>query len=257
MIEQITDNSRAIIRLNRPEVKNAFNPKMIGEITKAFQSFGPISDVRCVMIEAAGPVFCAGADLNWMQSLVETDFHHNQKDAELLHGMFQAIWDCPVPVVCKVQGSAFGGALGLMACSDYVIAEENVKMSFSEVKLGIAPSVISEFVMRKNIPSIVASWMMSGHLFTAHEAYHSGLVHKVVKTDEMSDVAEKYIKSVCDSGPEAVRATKKLIRDLEGTESSKVRDLTTALIARLRVSDEGQEGIKSFLEKRKPNWIKK
>lgn len=257
MLEQIKTDKVWTFRLNRPEVKNAFHPELIEAITQAFLNASKDQNVRAIILEGAGSVFCAGADLNWMQSLKDADFQKNQQDAEKLHTLFKTIWDCPVPVVCKVHGAAFGGALGLMACSDYVVVEENIQMSFSEVKLGIAPSVISEFVLKKNLPSLVSTWMMSGMMFTAHEAFHSGLVHKVSSTNDLDLFVQKFIKSVCDSGPEAVRATKKLVRDLEVTDSQNVRALTTGLIARLRVGAEGQEGLKSFLEKRKPSWILK
>jgi methylglutaconyl-CoA hydratase len=257
MLEQIKTEKVWTFRLNRPEVKNAFHPELIEALTQAFLSVSKVQSVRVVILEGAGSVFCAGADLNWMQSLKDADFQKNQQDAERLHTLFKTIWECPLPVVCKVHGAAFGGALGLMACSDYVVVDENVQMSFSEVKLGIAPSVISEFVLKKNLSSLISTWMMSGILFSANEAFHAGLAHKVCVNSELDSSVERFVESICNAGPEAVRATKKLVRDLEVTDPQNVRALTTGLIARLRVSAEGQEGLKSFLEKRKPSWMQK
>lgn len=256
MIEKVKLDGVLKVRLNRPEVKNALNPEMIQQLTTIFKEVGKDVDVRVVCLEGEGSTFCAGADLNWMRSLVGKDKKENLKDALELRELFQSLWECPVPVICLVQGAAFGGALGLMAASDYVIVDEKAQLCFSEVKLGIAPAVISEFVLRKSNASMIAGWMMSAAVFSAHEAYHAGLVHRVNKSGSLQDAASSFINSVLVAGPEAVRATKKLIRGLDQWPQNRIKEETTQLIAELRVSPEGQEGLNSFLEKRKPIWVK-
>ncbi len=254
MITEKVEGSCYTIKLNRPEMRNAFNPEMIQMLTHAFKNAHANRSIRAVSIEGEGGVFCAGADLNWMQSLVNSSVDANQADAKKLHGLFQAIWNCEVPVVTTVQGAAFGGALGIMAASDYVVCEDKAQLCFSEVKLGIAPAIISEFLLKKCNVSHVSAWMISGVPFTTIEAGAAGLVHKVVALGKLQEEKTKFIKHITDSGPEAVRATKKLIREIPHIKEKEVVDRTTSLIAFLRASSEGQEGLKSFIEKRQPSW---
>ncbi len=242
------------IKLNRPQVRNAFNPKMIQQLTETFQTVKSDKDIKYITLSGEGSVFCAGADLTWMQSLVTADYQQNRSDAEKLHGLFETIWDCQVPVIARVKGAAFGGALGLMACADYVLCDEKTQMSFSEVKLGIAPAVISEFLVRKCNVSFVSAWMISGLVFNPVEAQKAGLVHQVGDEKSLDEHYAHYKKSLDQAGPLAVRETKKLLRDLTKNIDQGIYQRTTDLIAKLRVSPEGQEGLKSFLEKRKPNW---
>lgn len=242
------------IKLNRPEMRNAFNPEMIQKLTQAFRTIHADKKIRAVIIEGEGSVFCAGADLKWMQSLVDSSVDANKVDAERLRGLFQAIWNCEVPIVSCIHGAAFGGALGIMAASDYVICDEAAKLCFSEVKLGIAPAVISEYLIKKCNISYVSGWMISGVPFTAHEALRAGLVHKVVSARNMQVEKQDYLKHMFEAGPEAVRAVKKLLREIPQIKEKEIAERTTSLIAFLRASPEGQEGLKSFLEKRQPSW---
>lgn len=242
------------VRLNRPDVRNAFNPEMIQKLTHVFRHIHHEQNIRAVTIDGEGSVFCAGADLGWMQSLVNSSVDQNKLDAEKLHGLFHAIWNCDVPVVCTVQGAAFGGALGLMAVSDYVICDEKAQLCFSEVKLGIAPAVISEYLLKKCNLSHTSAWMLSGVPFTAREAEIAGLVHRVVPAHDLASEKEKFLKNIIEAGPQAVRSVKKLLREIPHIKDKEVMERTTSLIAYLRASEEGQEGLKSFLEKRKPAW---
>lgn len=242
------------ITLQREDVRNAFNPEMIAEITKAFQSVRADLKTRAVVFAGSGKAFCAGADLAWMKSMVNYSFAENQKDAEVLFEMFEAIRNCEVPVIAKVHGSAFGGAIGLLAASDYVIAEEGTQMSFSEVKLGIAPAVISAFVLRKAIHGIVAPLMLSGKLFTAKDVLGSGLVHEAVSLDQLDTRVAEFITTLSQGGPEAVRETKKLINELCDLSFAESKKATAKVIAERRSSEEGQDGLRSFLEKRRPKW---
>ncbi|GIL17543.1 MAG: enoyl-CoA hydratase [Oligoflexia bacterium] len=252
---QVTESqSIATVTLHRPDLRNAFNPEMISQITKAFRQFSASSGIRAIVLRGSGKVFCAGGDLSWMQEMVNYDFAQNKKDAEILFEMFQAILTCPLPVICVVHGAAFGGALGLIAASDYVICEEKTQLCFSEVKLGIAPAVISTFVLQKSNLGLVGPAMLTGHPFTAADAKIMGLVHDICDEESLNDKILTACQWFRDSGPEAVRATKKLIHEISGASPAQAKDAVTQVIAERRVSAEGQEGLKSFLEKRKPSW---
>lgn len=250
------------LQLNRPEVRNAFNPEMIQEITEAFDSI-PL-EVRAVNLKGKGSVFCSGADLEWMKSMVNFTLEENKSDSNKLYEMFQAMKNCPAPIVTVVQGAAMGGALGLLACSDVVLAESSTKFCFSEVKLGLAPAVISSFVLRKVNLGMISPLMTSGKIFGVSEAERCGLVHEVGQTETLEERLKGWNQHYLDSAPNAVRETKKLIQNLMDlslteTKSSKEKlliqkEMTTDLIAARRVSQEGQEGLKSFLEKRKATW---
>lgn len=244
----------AYVKLNRPDVRNAFNPDMIAEITQAFTSLEERKDLRAVVLQGEGKSFCAGADLNWMKEMVNFSFDENREDSLKLFAMFEAIAKCTLPVVSLVHGAAFGGALGLVAVCDEVIAEEGTQFCFSEVKLGIAPAVISAFVNRKAVAGKVRPLMLSGVVFNVHTAQQAGLVTEVVGAGEGHTAVQKVLHVYKQCGPEAVRETKKLLNDLGEMNWLQQRDRTTALIAERRASLEGQEGLKSFLEKREPAW---
>jgi methylglutaconyl-CoA hydratase len=243
----------ATVELNRPDVRNAFNPEMIGEITKTFLGFS--QSTRAVILKGSGSVFCAGADLSWMQDMVKYSFQENVEDSKKLHAMFASVRDCAAPVITAVQGAAFGGALGLIACSDFVVIEEKTQLCFSEVKLGIAPAAISDFILEKIPAGLVAPWMISGQVFGETQALQMGLVHQCVASSSFT-AAQKIAQAFQACGPEAVAVTKKLIRDLNILEGADRKDLVCKTIAERRASAEGQEGMKAFLEKRSPIWKK-
>lgn len=244
----------AYVKLNRPDVRNAFNPQMIQEITQAFHDLENRKDIRVIVLQGEGKSFCAGADLNWMKEMVNFSYIQNREDSLVLFRMFETIAKCTLPVVGMVHGAAFGGALGLIAACDEVIAEEGTQFCFSEVKLGIAPAVISAFVARKTVPGKVRPLMLSATVFNAHIAQQAGLVTEVVPAGEGHIALQKVIHNYKQCGPEAVRETKKLLNDIGNMTWEQQRDRTTNLIAERRASNEGQEGLKSFLEKREPSW---
>jgi methylglutaconyl-CoA hydratase len=244
----------AYVKLNRPEVRNAFDPGMIAEITKIFSELEKRTDLRAVVLQGEGKVFCAGADLNWMKEMVNYTLDQNREDSLKLFAMFEAIAKCSLPVIGWVQGAAFGGALGLVACCDYVIADTQSQFCFSEAKLGIAPAVISSFIYRKATPGKVRHWMMSGSAFGSLQALEAGLVHEVCTAADLVAKSDAVIKQYKECGPEAVRETKKLLNDLDALTWSEQKQRTSQLIAERRTSQEGQEGLKSFLEKRTPSW---
>ena len=252
------EKNKINVRLNRPQVRNAFHPEMIAELTVAFKALQKNKDVKCVVLSGEGESFCAGADLGWMKSMVSFSRAQNKKDAEKLYDMFQAMYDLPCPLIGLAHGHAMGGALGLLAVCDLVVSEEKTEFCFSEVKLGLSPAVISAFVKNKMDLSQMSRWFLTGEVFSAMQAKDTGLVHEV--TAQPQAVVEKWTKAFTANGPQAVRETKTLLRKIVGGSSSnassqtKLKKQTTDLIAKLRVGEEGQEGIKSFLEKRSPSW---
>jgi methylglutaconyl-CoA hydratase len=244
----------AYVKLNRPDVRNAFNPEMIAEITETFRQLEIRRDLRAVVLQGEGKSFCAGADLNWMKEMVNFSYHQNREDSVRLFEMFESISKCTLPVIGLIHGAAFGGALGLVAVCDEVIAEEGTQFCFSEVKLGIAPAVISAFVQRKAVPGKVRPLMLSGAVFNPQIAQQAGLVTEVAPVGEGHNVLQKVLANYKQGGLEAVRETKKLLHDIANMTWEQQRERTTHLIAERRASDEGQEGLKSFLEKRDPSW---
>lgn len=255
-VELSIQSGIAKVLMSRPEVRNAFSPEMIQELKSVFAQIQKDHSVRVVHFTGSGKVFCAGADLNYMKEIVKYGFAQNKQDAKALAEMFETIYSCDVPVVAEVRGAAFGGALGLIAVCDLVVADVETQYCFSEVKLGIAPAVISDFVLRKVSKGLVQNWMLSGQVFDSKTAERLGLVHRVVSESEMAATVEACLESYFAAAPMAVRETKKLLRDIQvGTPQA--LEMTTDLIASRRASPEGQEGLGSFLEKRQPSWRKK
>jgi methylglutaconyl-CoA hydratase len=240
------------VRLNRPEVRNAFDDETISELTGIFRNMP--EDARVVVLSGEGSVFCAGGDLNWMRRTAEYTQEENLRDAEALAGLFLAVDECPAPVVTAVQGAAFGGGLGLVSVSDVVVAEEGAKFCFSEVKLGLVPSVISQFALRKIGESAARRYFVTAEVFGAAEAERIGLVHRVVPSGELEQAARDVATAILANGPQAVKTAKRLIRELRGKSVEEAIALSTRTIAAARASDEGREGVSAFLEKRKPRW---
>lgn len=246
------------VKMNRPEVRNAFNPEMISEITQVFKTIP--AEVRVILFDGEGKSFSAGADLEWMRSMVNFSLDENKQDAMALYDMFSAIRQCPQPVVTRVHGAAMGGGLGLLAASDIVIADRQTQFCFSEVKLGIAPAVISRFVLEKSNLGSVAPWMISGRVFGVEEAQRMNLIHGVYDTeDEAEALVDSWLQGFLLAAPGAVSATKKLLIEInqfadQNKSEEHKRKMTTQLIAERRISEEGQEGLKSFLTKTKPSW---
>lgn len=244
------------IRLNRPEVHNAMNEEMISELTRAFQDIASSEKFpRAVVLRGNGKSFCSGADLNYMKGIAGFGFEENVKDGQNLANLFLSIYQCPVSVVSVVHGSAFGGANGLLAACDIVIAEENTTFAFSEVKLGIAPATIAPFVIKRIGEFGAKELMLTGKRFTADEAKHWHLVNFVVPDGEIEEQLQQIINELKTSAPGAVRETKKLIGEImQESNLNQNLDHTSKLIAQLRASEEGQEGMSAFLDKRKAAW---
>jgi methylglutaconyl-CoA hydratase len=231
------------IAMARPERRNAFDAALIDELASAFADVG---DARAVLLTGDGPSFSAGADVEWMRSSIDLSFEENVADALRLRAMLDAIDSCPAPVVARVQGHALGGGCGLVACCDIVVAEPSAIFAFSEVKLGIVPAVISPFALAKIGTSAARRWFVTGERFTAEVALRIGLIHEVA--DDVDAAVDAILGEILSAGPDAARAAKQLARASQSAEE------TARVIATHRASTEGQEGLRAFLEKRKPNW---
>ena len=251
-------DAKAEVTLNRPDVRNAFNPELIQELTETFKKLATDTKVRYVILRGAGESFCAGADINWMKSMVGSTVEQNLADADKLFEMFQTISQCPKPVIGVVHGHAMGGGVGLTAVCDYVLAEEKTAFSFSEAKLGIVASVISSFSVQKIGLSHARALMTSARSFTAAEAMRIGLIHFCGSSTDVEKELKNVEQSFLTCAPTAIEQTKKLLNVISRTNDvNTIRKESTKVIAEQRVSAEGQEGLKSFLEKRKPQWSPK
>jgi methylglutaconyl-CoA hydratase len=232
------------VTLARPDRRNAFDAELIAELATAFVDVGA---ARAVVLAGEGPSFCAGADVAWMRSSAALSYDENVADALALRRMLEAVDGCPAPVVCRVQGHALGGGAGLVACADVVIAAPDAVFAFSEAKLGIVPAVISPFALAKIGPSWARRLFPTGERFGAELALRIGLVHELA--DDLDAAVERILGELRSAGPRAARAAKRLVLDapLDGLE-------TARRIAERRTSDEGQEGLRAFLERRRANW---
>lgn len=242
------------ITLNRPEVHNAFNETLIAELTEAFESLREDEATRVVVLQGAGKSFCAGADLNWMGKMVNYSFAENLEDARALARMFETIDHCPKPVVGRIHGAAIGGGAGLVAVCDVAIATPTAQFAFSEVKLGLIPAVITPYVMRKIGYGNARALFITGERFSAETALRMGLIHRLVPEEQLDTEVEAVVQNLLQNGPNAMAAAKMLLHAALTLPHDEFRSLTIARIAELRVSEEGQEGIRAFLEKRKPNF---
>jgi methylglutaconyl-CoA hydratase len=251
----ITSNvAIATVTLNRPELHNAFDEALIGELTDTFTRLGADPEIRVIVVTGAGSSFCAGADLDWMRRMAGYSRAENVEDARTLQRMFAAIYDCPKVTIARVNGAAMGGGAGLVAACDIAIAAEEAKFGFTEVRLGLAPAVISPYVLQKIGPGAARALFVTGERFDAEEARRIGLVQAVVPADDLDTVVEEKGKQVLQAGPQAIAASKQLLRDIADKTPAEAADRTVHAIADLRVGSEGQEGIRAFLEKRKPDF---
>ncbi len=242
------------LTLNRPEVRNAFNEQVIAELTDWADRTAAGAEVRAVVLAGAGKVFCAGADLTWMSKMVTYSHEENVRDALAMARMFSALDSLPVPLVGRIHGAALGGGSGLAAVCDIVVADDQCLFGFTEVKLGIMPAVISPYALAKIGRSAARELFLTGMRFSAARAKEVGLVHAVVPTGELDAVTDRYVKELLGAGPEGIAATKTLIPRVWSRHAPEAMTLTAEAIAARRVSDEGQEGMKAFLEKRKATW---
>jgi len=248
--------SMAWINLDRPEVRNALNAELIHELTEVFEWLNSRDDIRVVILKGNGKAFCAGADLEYMKAMAGFSYNQNIADAEKLSKLFQTIYFCNKAVIVDVHGACIGGANGIIAAADIVIAERQTKFAFTEVRLGLTPATISPFVVSKIGNTAAKELMLTGRRFTADEAKEFRLVNVVVDEAEMIDTERQYIDHFLQASPDAIAECKNLLRMVSGTDDryNPVFMQTSVAIANQRISEAGQEGMKAFFEKRKPNW---
>jgi methylglutaconyl-CoA hydratase len=254
----ITEPSRHIahITMSRADVRNAFNDEVIAELAQAFSVLGARDDVRCIVLAAIGPAFCAGADLHWMRKMADYTRQENLADAAKLANMLRVMYECPKPTVARVQGDVYAGGMGLVAACDMAVSVDTAQYCLSEVKLGLVPATISPYVIRAMGARAAQRYFLTAERFNAAEALRIGFVHEVVTVDQLDAKVSDITSALCNASPNAVSACKKLVQNVAEREISQpLIDVTVAAIADIRSSPEGKEGVSSFLQKRKPNWL--
>lgn len=243
------------VTLARPEVHNAFNERLIAELREVFERLDGDDATRAVVLAGDGPSFCAGADLNWMRASLDFSHDENVADALGMADMFRAIDNCRHPVIGRIHGASLGGGSGLTAVCDIAIAADDAKFGFTEARLGIAPAVISPFVLRKIGQSHARALFVTAERFDAARALAIGLVHRVVPAAELDSAVAATLRHIGQSGPAGARAGKLMAKTVPTLPDDEAREMTAATIAGLRVGPEGQEGIRAFLEKRRAGWV--
>ena len=253
---EISPDGVAMVILNRPDRKNAFDETMVEALSEAFETLRVSETVRVVFIKGAGTTFCAGADLDWMQRQARHDFADNQTDAFALATMLHRLHSLPQFTVALVQGGAFGGGAGLIAACDYAVAIAGAKFCFSEVRLGLTPATISPYVIEAIGPRQARALFATAMPFDAHRAFELGLVQELaVDLNDLSKREERLADLAFTAAPRAVEASKQLVRDMVGQPiDTALLHETARRIAERRASDEGREGLAAFLEKRTPVW---
>jgi len=253
-IELLRDKNVVTVALNKPDIHNAMDETMMKELTDCFNELANDKTVGIIIFTGNGKSFSAGADLNWMKSMANYSKKENIQDSKLLLDLYESIYNCPKLVVGKINGHAFGGGIGLIAVCDLTIAPPGLKFAFSEVKLGIVPSVISTFVGKRIGVANMRRLFITGERFSTEHAEKIGLIDFMVDQNELDEKVNEYVDIIQSSGPVAIKEVKNLISKYETFNIEKYKEFTVEKIAELRISKEGQEGINAFLEKRKAKW---
>ena len=246
----------ATVVLSRPDVRNAFNDEVIAELSQAFIQLGDDPQVRAIVLMAEGPAFCAGADLNWMRRMADYSREENEQDAEKLAFMLRTIYECPKPTIARVQGDVYAGGMGLVACCDMAVSVDTANYCLSEVKLGLIPATIGPYVIRAMGPRASHRYLLTAERFSAAEARRIGFVHEVVPADQLDATVSTWVQALLAASPNAIKECKKLVQYVADRDITRLLiDHTVKAIADIRASDEGKEGVQSFLNKRKPAWM--
>jgi methylglutaconyl-CoA hydratase len=245
----------ARVFLNRPDVRNAFNDAVIAELTAAFRGFGADASLRAIVIGGHGKAFCAGGDLNWMRAMADYSWEQNRADAQALADMLYTLYTCPLPLVGRVHGDCYAGGVGLAAVCDVLVAADGMHFCLSEARLGLLPATIGPYVVRALGEQASRRYFISAERFSAAEAHRLGFVHELATAENLDAQVETIVQTLVANGPAAVKASKKLVQDLAGRPlTPELRADTARRIADIRASDEGREGVQSFLNKRTPRW---
>jgi len=253
----ISEQGVLTLQMNRPQVHNAFNSQMIEELTTALQAANEEDAIRLVVISAAGASFSAGADMNWMRSLVDASQEENERDALQLAGLMRSLNYLAKPTIARINGPAYGGGVGLIAACDITIAAEGVQFGLTEVRLGLAPAVISPYVIRRIGERNARRFFLTGERFDSQQAQEIGLLQQCVPAEQLDAAVESAVTDLLKGGPHAMTACKQLIYAVAGHDEESQQSMdefTSKVIAGMRIMDEGQEGLAAFLEKRKPGW---
>lgn len=250
------DGHVARLWLNRPEVRNAFNDGVIAELTDAFRRLPQQPGVRAIVLGGRGKAFCAGADLSWMRTMADYSWEQNRGDAQGLADMLHAGWACAVPLVGRIHGDCYAGGVGLAAICDVLVAADVATFCLSEARLGLLPATIGPYVIRAMGEQAARRYFVTAERFDAEQAHRVGFVHEVCAVETLDERVTDIATAIAANGPSAVRACKRLVQDLTGMPITELlREDTARRIADMRASDEGKEGVQSFLQKRKPSWL--
>jgi methylglutaconyl-CoA hydratase len=253
---KIDSRGVAWITIDNPDKHNAFDDQIIGQLTQAFSAIASNADARIMVLGSAGKSFSAGADLGWMQRMADYSYEENLRDSHALAEMLFTLNTMPQPTIARIQGAAFGGAVGLVSCCDIAIAAKPASFSLSEVKIGLVPATISPYVIAAIGERASRRYFTTAERFNAQTAQQLGLVSEVTEADDLNTKVEEIITALLTNSPAAIKAAKQLIFDISGKPINQpLIDQTCETIAAIRVSEEGQEGLKAFLEKRSPKWI--
>jgi methylglutaconyl-CoA hydratase len=246
----------AKVFLNRPDVRNAFNDEVIAELNATFAQLGADTTLRAIVLGGHGKAFCAGADLSWMRAMADYSWEQNRADAQALADMLWTLYSCPVPVVGRIQGDCYAGGVGLAAVCDVLVAADVATFCLSEAKLGLLPGTISPYVIRALGEQASRRYFVTAERFNAAQAHALGFVHALCSSDALDAKVDEIVAAIVDNGPMAARACKRLVQDMAGLPiTPELREETARRIADIRASDEGREGVQSFLQKRKPSWL--
>jgi methylglutaconyl-CoA hydratase len=254
---QMDRDPRGVVTLtfDRPEVRNAFDAELMGSLTDRVQRLGADDTVRALVLTGAGRVFSAGADLGWMGAMAGYSFEENVTDSHGFEAMLRAVHDAAVPVIARVNGHALGGAAGLLGCVDIAVSVRSARFGFTEARLGLAPAMISAYVQPRIGLAAARRYFLTGERFDASRAYEIGLVHEVCDDDALDATVARVLDELLLGGPAAQRAIKPLIQAVAATsDADATEQLRVELISRLRISQEGQEGLAAFFDHRRPNW---
>jgi len=251
----VSENKNVVtVALNRPEVHNAMNELLIKELTGCFSELNNKKNVRAVILTGNGKSFCGGADINWMKSMIKYSKKENIEDSKKLLNLFETIYSCQKPVIGRINGNAFGGGLGLITVCDVSIATPGLLFAFSETKLGIIPSVISTYVIRRIGPANARRLFITGERFSSEHAKEIGLIDCIVPAQELDARIQQVVEEIKTSAPLSIGEVKNLVKTQQEIGAEEYKEYAVHKIAELRVSEEGQEGTTAFLEKRKPKW---
>ena len=250
------DGAVARVWLNRPDVRNAFNHTVIAELSAAFRELGGDGSLRAIVLGGHGKAFCAGGDLNWMRAMSDYSWEQNRADAQALADMLWTLYTCPLPLVGRVHGDCYAGGVGLASVCDVLVAADGMHFCLSEAKLGLLPATIGPYVVRALGAQASRRYFVTAERFSAAEAHRLGFVHELASADTIDARVDTIVQALVANGPAAVKASKKLVQDLAGQPlTPELRADTARRIADIRASDEGREGVQSFLNKRKPSWL--